>query len=403
MHRLGGLLVLAIGALSGCSTSQVLLPHRTELALSDRPVSEELLLDVGIEVFDPGVPEGELDTAVQEKLLEEGVFVHIRRVEAVHMAVQLRKTMQRSGHWGSVWITPDEAMSADVMVDATILQSDGYIVRADVRVYDAQGHTWIDKRYELETAASAYDRESNPGLDPYQDLYNSIANDIAAVRGKLSNANVESIKTVGVLRYAQDLSPAAFHGYLAERRGEYSVKRLPARDDPMLEKIERVMQRERLFVEILDLHYEDFARTAGSSYDSWREYAREEAITLTDLTRSARWRTGLGIAAILASLAFSGGADSGAFMDSSATQGLMLTGSALFDMAALDLRDKEVHAAQLEELSMSFDDEAAPIVVEIEGVEHRFVGAAKEQYAELRNRLRRVLAEERGLQTTTTP
>lgn len=396
MRRLASLLVLPLIALSSaCSTSQVLLPHRTELTKPTEPVRENLLLDVAIEVFDPGVPEGELEKEVKEALLEEGVFVNIRRAEAIHMAVQLRKAMRKSGYWGSVWITPEDSMAADLSVAATILQSDGYGARVDVRAVDARGHTWIDKRYSIEIAAGAYDRERHPGLDPYQDLYNSIANDLAAARAKLRVIDAGEIKTVGKLRYAGALSPEAFAGYVTEQRGVYNVARLPAHDDPMLDRVQQVRQRERLFFEILDLRYEDFAREMDPTYGTWRELAREESLTIRDLTRSARWRKGLGIAAVLTSLMFAG-ADSGAFMDSFAAQGLVLAGGELLDMAALDLRDKELYAAELEELSTSFDEEIAPIVLEIEGVEHRFVGTAEEQYDELRNLLRRVFIEERG-------
>lgn len=395
MRRLASLLLPIISALSACSTSQVLLPHRTELIALNVPLSEEQLLDVGIEVFDPGVPEGELDKHVQEALLEEGIFVHIRRAEAIHMAVQLRKAMRKSRYWGSVWITPDESMAVDLSITATILQSDGYVARVDVRAIDARGHTWVDKEYSLEVAAGAYDREQHPGLDPYQDLYNSIANDIAAARAGVTGTDVEAIRSVSELRYAQTLSPEAFDGYVTERRGTYHVARLPAYDDPMLGRVERIRQRERLFFELLDLRYEDFALGMDTTYSAWRELAREESLTLRDLTRSARWRKGLGVAALVTSLMV-GGADSGAFMDSFAAQGLALTGGALLDMAALDVRDKALHAAELEQLSTSFDAEIAPIVVEIEGAEHRLTGTAEEQYEDMRNLLRRLFIEERG-------
>src|SRR5690606_10921883 len=112
----------------------------------------------------------------------------------------------------------------------------------------------------------------------------------------------------------------------------------------------------RLFFELLDLRYEDFALGMDTTYSAWRELAREESLTLRDLTQSARWRKGLGVAALVTSLMV-GGADSGAFMDSFAAQGLALTGGALLDMAALDVRDKALHAAELEQLSTSFDAE----------------------------------------------
>ena len=64
------------------------------------------MLDVGIVVFDPGVPAGEIDIELLEELIEQGTFVQIRRSESLFFSVQLRDTLRRSDQWGSVWITP---------------------------------------------------------------------------------------------------------------------------------------------------------------------------------------------------------------------------------------------------------------------------------------------------------
>ena len=132
--------------------------------------------------FDPGVPEGEVDKDVAEELLREGTFIHIRRAESRYMAVALRDTLQKSGHWGSVWVTPETSSAADVNVTAEILHSDGDRLRLEVIATDATGRVWIDDEYGMETAAGAYNRQRYPELDPYQDLFNSIANDLAAER-----------------------------------------------------------------------------------------------------------------------------------------------------------------------------------------------------------------------------
>ena len=80
------------------------------------------------------------------------------------------------------------------------------------------------------------------------------------------------------MRYAADVSPEAFNGYVAADDGRYVLNRLPAAGDPMFDRTQRVRQRERLFLDTLDQHYAQFSAEAMPSYDSWREYAREEAI-----------------------------------------------------------------------------------------------------------------------------
>ena len=123
-----------------------------------------------------------VDKEVAEELLREGTFINIRRAEARYMAVALRDTLQRTAQWGSVWVTPTESLAADLSVTAEILHSDGDSVRLAVKAVDAAGRVWIDGEYGMSTAVSAFNRQRYPDLDPYQDMYNSSANDLTAAR-----------------------------------------------------------------------------------------------------------------------------------------------------------------------------------------------------------------------------
>src|SRR5690606_3776593 len=194
-------------------------------------------------------------------LYEDGVYVHIRRAESIYMATQLRATLQRAGYWGTVWTTPDASVAADLDVTTRIEQSDGHIVRVHVTARDATGREWLNRPYEHEFPSAVYgNRQRHPDLDPYQDLFNSIANDLAAVHRQLSADEARRIREVSALRYAAELSPDAFGEYVvADRDGTYRVDRLPALDDPMFDRTQRVRQRERIFLETLNQRYEGFS------------------------------------------------------------------------------------------------------------------------------------------------
>src|SRR5688572_17445522 len=132
MRRIG-LLLFAVWWVAGCASSEVLVAHSVPLTTAQQEAPEAELLDIGIMVFDSGVPEGEVAKEVLEELIREGTFVQIRRSEALYMAVLLRDTLQRSGHWGTVWVTPKKSTAADLSVDAKILHSDGDIVQLYVQ------------------------------------------------------------------------------------------------------------------------------------------------------------------------------------------------------------------------------------------------------------------------------
>ena len=395
MRRFGILLLGAV-LLAGCSTTEVRVAHTVALVPATETIPEAQLLDVAVVIFDPGVPDGDIDKEVLEDLLRNGTFVHIRRTEARFMTVHLRDTLQKSGHWGAVWVTPEESLVADLQVTAEILHSDGDRVQLDVQAVDASGRVWLDQDYEMSTAAGAYNRQRYPDRDPYQDVFNSIANDLADIQGDLSAREAENLRAIAQLRFASDLSPEVYADYLEpDRRGVYSLNRLPAENDPQFERTLRVREREHLFVETLNEHYEDFYQSAEEAYNGWREFAREEAISIRELQRSSRWRTTLGIATIVASVLYGANSD-GDFTSRILRDAMMYTGMDLIKTAAVRRDEKRLHSETLEELSASFDDEVKPMVVEIEGTQHRLTGTANAQYEEWKELLLALYTAETG-------
>ncbi|HUF72770.1 MAG TPA: hypothetical protein VMR74_07730 [Gammaproteobacteria bacterium] len=389
------LAILAAG-LGACSTSEVLVPHSVALVQPQSPYAEQQLLDIGVVLFDSGVPQGEVDRDLLEELLRDGTFVQIRRAEAVMLAVSLRETLEKSGHWGSVWVTPRVSNAADLNVAAEILQSDGHIVDLHVTATDASGHVWLDDNYDLETTAGAYNRQRYPELDPYQDVYNEIANDLAALRAELSPEDVARIRSVAELRYANELSPDAFDGYVEEQRnGSFDVVRLPATDDPMLGRTRSVRQRERVFFETLDTYYEEFQLEASKPYDGWREFSREDSIRLQEAARAAKLRTALGALTIAMSIAY-GSNNNDNFADRVIADAGIYIGGDLLRAGAVRRQERMLYTQSLRELSESFDDDVKPLVVEIQGTQHRLTGTADAQYDEWRQLLQQLFVSETG-------
>ena len=390
--------ILAALALAGCSTSEVIVAHNVNLVPAESFVNEAQLLDIAVTVFDSGVPEGEVDRELLEELIAQGTFVQIRRTEALYFAVQLRDTLQRTNHWGGVWITPESTMAADVNVDAKILQSDGEVVAVAVRAVDASGRVWLDDDYSVAIAGGAYNRARFNGLDPYQDLFNLIANDLAIALSERSPEDLVRVREMAAVRYAAELSPEAFADYVVQdKNGVYELNRLPARDDPQFDRTQRARQRERIFFETLDQHYAGFANKAEESYDNWREYSREETIQVREITRSQRFRTGMGIASIVASFVYGNNSSNNSFSDRVIRDTLMYVGMDMLRTSASRRQEKQLHVDALEELSSSFDNEVEPLVVEVQGIQHRLTGTAAVQYQGWKDLLRELYINETGL------
>jgi hypothetical protein len=400
MLRIQALLLIGVATalLAGCTSTEVLLAHSVPLKTAQKSIPDPQLLDVGVKVFDPGVPSGKLSADEREKLIKKGTFVQIRRTESRFMAVQLRDTLQKAGFWGDVWVTPEVSNAADVNVTATILHSDGDTVKLQVRAVDATGRLWLDKPYQMETAAGAYNRQRYQDLDAYQDVFNMVANDMAAAQRELSAKQSRDIRTVAKLRYAADMSPEAFSAYVKkDRDGRYEAVRLPAVDDPIYTRTQRVRVRERLFFDTLDEDYDRFTNAARKPYDSWREDSRAESLEIKDLTRQAHWRTGLGIASIIASVVSGSSSKNNTYAGRVASDALMYIGTDMLRAAAARRRDRTMHSESLKELSSSFDQSVQPLIVKVRGTEHRLTGTVDAQFQQWRDLLKQLFMSETGV------
>ena len=117
LRNLTGLILIAFFA-SACSTHTVKSTVYTPVISDSRNVPEDLLLDVGIAIFDPGIDE-------IERSEEETTNHDIRVAESRYAPYLLSETLQRSGNWGIVRLMPSSASPMDVLVHGTVLQSDG--------------------------------------------------------------------------------------------------------------------------------------------------------------------------------------------------------------------------------------------------------------------------------------
>ena len=262
-------------------------------------IPEHELLDIGIRVFDPGLPVEADPFVLAAELEEAGIFPEVRRAEARYIPVRLMDTLQSTGFWGAVRVVPTGVVT-DVTLTGRILESTGRRLEISVRAYDATGRVWLDKKYKHLADPVAYvDDPDVLALDPFDNLYNEIANDLLAARKKRGAEAVE-IRRVSRLEFAADLVPEAFADYLrTDRRGRTTVARLPAGSDPMMARVAGMRDRDLLFVDTLTEHYIAFYARMSEAYDNWRRFSYEEELALKRLKRKARGRKILGALGIL--------------------------------------------------------------------------------------------------------
>jgi hypothetical protein len=386
MHSSGSVvrfasLALLLSLAVGCVSKQVRTVDMTPPQQAAELPAEHLLLDVGVAVFDPNVPES-YDDQVEALIQPE-----IRRAEASYFPYFAKNLLQSTGNWGAVRVVPVPTHAVDVVVDGKIQHSTGERLSMEITVTDATGREWFTRTYESLASKYAYDPAIPQSVDPFQAIYKGIADDMLAYRETLTAAQILEIRRTAEMQFARDFAPDAFGDYLrATPAGGIELLRLPAEDDPMLTRVRRVRDREYLFIDTLDEYYENYHRAVFPTYQNWRKATYEEAIAYEQLRAQSRAR------AIGGTVAMVGGVAAMIESDDSAVDlgGLVsVIGGAVTLKSAISKRaEAAMHAEALQEVGTAAEAELVPQTIELENQVVRLQGTVEQQYAELRGILR---------------
>jgi len=386
--------VLGVAALGGCvvQDERPVTPVVATKATAEIPERE--LLDIGVRLFDPNIP---ADEKAQEK---QRIYPDVRKAEARYMPVLLRDTLEATGQWGQVRVVPADASSIDVLIDGRIIESTGRELKLAITATDAAGRVWLKKDYSALADHRAYKDVAVKPRDPFDNVYAEIANDVLAARNALTPEQRAQVHEISSLRFAADLAPYAFQSYLEHdaRKNTYAIKRLPAPDDPVVQRMDRIHERDYALVDTLNEHYTNFSESMGDAYSNWRKYSNDELEAEADAKRKAMTRQVLGAVAIVGGIL--AGQESSSSAGSAASTAAVIGGMYAFK-SGLDMRSEiKMHGESLKQLGSSFQNEVQPIVVDVEGRTLELKGSAEQQYAEWRQLLRELYENETGLPAT---
>jgi hypothetical protein len=327
--------------------------------------ADEAVIDVGLVIFDPGIP---ADESTHSKL---GIFPEIRKAEAKYMPVMLREALVQSEDWGVVRVLPEPLDSAELLVTGKIMRSDGERLELQIEARDATGLQWLNKRYTGTTTPGDYPVKAP--ADPYADVYAQIAGDLLAVRQQKTAGELAQIRQVALLRYAAALAPDAFSAYLSSTpEGRYSLLRLPADDDPMLARVMRIREQEYLFIDTVDEQYATLSEQMAPTYNLWRQFDAEQAQYRDEYQAKVSSRERQGRRGSFAAL----------------------------EQTYNAYKWSKIHEQDLDELAVGFNNEVTPTVMEASGRVFKLSGSLDSQYTEWREILQRIFALETGVPPT---
>lgn len=283
----------------------------------------------------------------------------VRSVEHRLLPYQLRTTLDRTGYFGAVRVVPIVDPGSELTVRGQVLSSDGMVLGLKIQVTDATGRVWLDQDYWDQASNADYLEEPVYTIDPFQGLYNLVANDMIKVYQQLSQIERQRVVDVATLRYAALLAPEYFERFVAATESGWALVSLPARDDPAMERVARIRDSEFLFADSVDENYERLLREIGPTYAWWRYYSFDlitgnQRLQQIDPTRGA-------------------------------TRGTWYS----LDRVYKTYRDSRMNEDALRELTDSFDRETTPLVTEVAGQVVELKGTLAEQHDAWRDLMQR--------------
>jgi outer membrane murein-binding lipoprotein Lpp len=102
--------------LAGCVVNDQRPMQRIAAERATTEVAADELLDVGVRLFDPNVPEDEQEREKQR------IYPEVRKAESRYIPVLIRDTLEDTGQWGQVRVLPRDGTGMEVFIDGRIVQ-----------------------------------------------------------------------------------------------------------------------------------------------------------------------------------------------------------------------------------------------------------------------------------------
>ena len=358
-----------------------------QLLTPSTPIPESFLLDVGIPTFNDGLYLTDDDDLV---------FPEVRYAESIYFANQLAKVLERSGAWGAVRVIPNDLVITDVFVKAIILHSDGEKMSLEVSVSDISGKIWFTKKYQKVAGKLAYDRKMKASLgDPFQNVFTQIANDMLMTRENLANKNVQDLRNISELKFAEKFSPDAFSNYMTtNKKGFVSLTSLPSENDTLLERVRKIRQRDYVYIDTMQDYYDSFSQQMHFAYQDYRTATYDSVVRSRQLDRQGNRRIVAGIGSILAGIYGRTQAETRLASDAGAAT------AAVGGFILKSGLEKKQQAASFDEsiaeMGSSLESEIAPQVIALEDRTITLTGTVKAQYDQWQKLMEQIYIQERG-------
>lgn len=246
--------------LSGCVTT---VTDSTPVLQEAADFPEQELLDVTILPF--------ASRYARTREPDDGLAAY-RWAEGFYAAQTTVLTLQQTAGFGAVRVDFKAQPGSELIVSGRMVNSDPRRLIVSVSVDDATGGHWYSQQYLQELSQEDYLAAEASGAEPFQNLYNNIANDLLTYRQSLSAEKIRSIRLTAAMRFAREFSPEAFSEYLQQKPGgSLRVNRLPPENDPVFQQMRPITQYHEQFLQAQQAQVEQFYAGIAEPYFNLRK------------------------------------------------------------------------------------------------------------------------------------
>lgn len=338
--------------------------------VSSRPA---VPLSVVIPVLDPNIPDDPNEYAAKS------IWPELRRAEANRFAVKLRDSLADTEAFGSVRVSPDKTATAHLYVNAKILTSNGEDIEIAVRLVDISGKSLMTKTYKHRVTEYEFEDPRLAGKDLYSTVFELAAKDIAKVARKQKPKRIAELNAIEEMRFAETFSPDYFSNYIrTSSSGKTKLMSLPADDDAMLNRVKSLRIKDQMFVDNMQVDYENFRNDMNEDYILWQKQAFTESKAAREAASAASAKMFMGLLSVVAGAAIAN--NSGSSLGNYGGAAIAVAGIATIADGIQDSKEATAHRESLSEMGRSLNIQLAPQVMEMEDRTVELRGNAVEQY-----------------------
>jgi osmotically-inducible protein OsmY len=169
------------------------------------------------------------------------------------------------------------------------------------------------------------------------------------------------------------------------------VVRLPAEDDPLWKRVEKIGERNRVFYNALDASYEPFYKSLWQPYLDWRRYNLVEQLSIRQARSDGLRQAAAGIIMIAAAILL----EVNDVNNSSTIRDVLVLGGTQVIINGINIsKAADIHRETLQELADSFGSDAKSVQVTLEGQTVTLTGSVREQMEQWKDLLRKMHEKE---------